>query len=297
VLDQGTALVTDDLHGWGLAYSHTRGLRFDHSNLAEFNYAASRVTPSGQRAQTIVYRARQLTSFDLDAYYDKSLRLTAYGSENGDAWAPIPLASTQPAPAVGGHDLLVQLLPAAPLPAGINRLKLVLGPGTELAPVQLAAERSGPACVASTGSFGATAIDGVGLGSGPRAVVAAIGVALVRGRHTWSYCVTGGGRLAFVFAGARVELTATDARGYRLDGVPVGASLTSLERRFRAGGLQAAGPGVLVSSAGATYVVVARRVRTEGLAAGALLLHTRALLAAIRRSGVTLSADTLGTSR
>jgi hypothetical protein len=289
VLDQGTTLVTDDLHSWGLAYSHTRGLRFDHSNVAEFNYSASRVTPFGRRAQTVVYRARQLTSFGLDAYYAKSLHLTAYGSENGDAWAPITLASTQPAPAVGGHELLVQLLPAAPLPAGTNRLKLLLGPGTELAQVQLAAERSGPACAASTGTFGGTAVDGVGLGSGPRAVTGAIGVALVQMRHTWSYCVTGGGTLAFVFAGGHVELAATDARGYRLDGVPVGASLTSLERRFRARGLRAAGPGVLVSPAGATYLVLARRVRAEGLAAGSLVPHTRALLAAIRRSGVTPS--------
>ena len=148
-LNQARTTLTDNLRDWRLTYAHSRRLKLDHSSPSEFNYAPSRATPTGKRDQFIYYAANQMTSFELKAYYPKTLRILAYGSETGVTWAPIALASTEPAPAVGGHELLADLLPSQALPAGVNRLKIVLGRGTELAQVRLMAGRSGSACLAA----------------------------------------------------------------------------------------------------------------------------------------------------
>ncbi len=90
-----------------------------------------------------------------------------YGSEDGSVWAPIALASTNPAPAVGGRQMLSELLPAESLPAGVNRVKLVLGRGTELAQVAIMGGRSGPACLAPTPAARANTLAGFLPGTSP----------------------------------------------------------------------------------------------------------------------------------
>src|SRR5581483_12349941 len=96
----------------------------------------------------LAYRASQVTSFEFKAYSKTTPQLSVYGSEDGSVWAPLALASTNPAPAIGGQQMLSELLPAGPLPAGINRIKVVFRRGTELAQVAISSGRSGPACLA-----------------------------------------------------------------------------------------------------------------------------------------------------
>jgi hypothetical protein len=80
------------------------------------------VAPKAKGAQFLIYRASQITSFELKAYYPKALGLRAYRSQDGSAW--MPLTSTNPAPAVGGKSYLAELQPNEPIPAGTNRLKV-----------------------------------------------------------------------------------------------------------------------------------------------------------------------------
>jgi len=284
-LDQGTRTLLDDLPDWQLTYAHTRGLRFDHGHPAEFNYAPSRVEAVGKHPQFLEYRAGQMTSFELKAYYatERTLRISAYGSEDGVTWTPIDLASTEPAPTVGGHELLAELLPSQALPAGTNRLKIGLAPGTELAQVRIVAGRSGTACLASDLAAGPDSLGGVTLGSRIRSVLDLLGVPALREARVWRYCVAGGGDLAEVFArrGGVTLLTST-APGYRPRGVGPGSSLTTLRRRYGRGALTAVGRHVLVSSGAVVFVIRGGHVEAVALAAPALLGHDRALLDAVR---------------
>jgi hypothetical protein len=53
--------------------------------------------------------------------------MTVYVSRNGRSWMPLGLASSNPAPALGGHGwFLSDLLPAAAIPAGSSWLKIQL---------------------------------------------------------------------------------------------------------------------------------------------------------------------------
>jgi hypothetical protein len=236
----------------------------------------------GKRQQFLFYRASQMTSFELKAYYAKSLRIAAYGSANGTTWAPIELASTQPAPAIGGHRMLAELLPSQALPAGINRLKLALGSGTELAQVRIAAGRSGPACLASDLATEPGSIGGVALGAGYRSILGRLGVPSVRGRRVWRYCVTGGGEVGITFTrrGA-VTLVAATAPGYRPRGVGPGTPVAILRRRYGHSGLRAAGRQLLVSSLGVLFVIRAGHVEAVALAVPALLARERSLRSAV----------------
>jgi hypothetical protein len=293
-LDQGTTTLLDDLHGWQQTYSHTARLKLDTSTPAEFNYAASRATPSRQRTQMLVYRALQMTSFDLDAYYAKTLGLQAFGSTDGLTWSPIALASTQPAPAVGGHELLAQLLPAQPLPAGTNRLKIELAPGTELAQVQIPANRSGPACVSTSSSLGVAAghgqavnsIAGLTPGRSRRSILNTFGVPSTATARVWRYCTTIPGQLAIVFARGQAQLIGTTATGFRLAGVTIGTPLGLLFKRYRKTVLTSAGPHLLIASTGAIYATKDRQVTSESLATPTLLAHHGALILAVKRAGL-----------
>ncbi len=293
-LDQGTTTLLDDLRGWQQTYSHTPQLKLDTSTPAEFNYATSRATPSGKRPQMIVYRAPQMTSFDLDAYYAKSLGLQAFGSTDGVTWSPIALASTQPAPAVGGHELLAQLLPSQPLPAGTNRLEIELAPGTELAQVQIAANRSGPACVSTTTS-GVTvghgppvnSVAGLTPGRSQRSILDTFGVPSTATARVWHYCTTTPGQLAVVLAHGQAQLIGTTATGFRLAGVAVGTPLGRLFKHYGRTGLTSAGQHLLIASTGAIYATRARQVTSESLATPTLIAHHGALILAIKRAGLS----------
>jgi hypothetical protein len=206
-----------------------------------------------------------------------------YGSEDGFVWAPIALASTNPSPAVGGGEMLSELLPAGSLPAGINRVKLVLGLGTEIAQVEIMGGRSGPACLAPTAAARVNSLAGFLPGTKPRGVLGSIGAPGTRSRFAWRYCVAGGGQLAVVFprrGGA--SLIATTARGYRLGGIGPGASLHSLERRYGRGALRAIGRRLLLTPAGEVFIVRSGRVTAVALAGWPVLSKPGGLRAAVR---------------
>jgi hypothetical protein len=281
-LDQATTTLTDSLHDWRLTYAHTRRLKLDHTSPSLFNYAPSRATPTGKRNQSIYYAATQMTSFELKAYYPKTLRILAYGSETGATWTPIALTSTEPAPAVGGHELLAELLPSQPLPAGVNRLKIVLGPSTELAQARIMAGRSGPACLPPSLATAGASIAGVTLNAARRGVLDLVGVPGYRGRRLWSYCVGTGGIVDIVFPRRNaVSLILSTAPGYHPGRVGPGSSLAGLQRRYGRGALQPVGRRLLVSSAGVVFVIHAKRVEAVGLATPGLLARHRLLVRAV----------------
>ena len=298
-LNQGTKTLLDNLHNWRQMYVHTRGLALDHSNVAQFDYASSRVAlspppktkrkgksssaPKSAPPQFLAYRSSQVTSIELKAYSESAPHLSVYGSEDGFVWAPIALASTNPAPAVGGRQTLSELLAAQSLPAGVNRVKLVLGRGTEVAQVAISGGRSGPACLARAPAARADSLAGFLPGTGPGGVLGSIGVAGARSRFVWRYCVTGGGQLAVVFprrGGA--SLIATTARGYRLGGIGPGASLRSLHRRYARAGLRALGRRLLVTADRQVFIVRSRRVAAVALITRPMLAQPGALQAAVR---------------
>ncbi|MEA2198600.1 MAG: hypothetical protein QOJ25_2651 [Solirubrobacteraceae bacterium] len=282
-LDQGRTSLVDSLHDFRLTYSHSRRMKLDHASPSEFNYAPSRATPAGKHNQFLAYRATQITSFELKAYYPKTLRLLAYGSLDGTTWTPIALASTAPAPAVGGHQLLAELLPSQALPAGVNRLKIALGPGTQLAQVRIMARRSGPACLAPGLTTGGEAIGGLAPGAVRRRLLDLVGVPGYRGRWLWSYCVTGGGAVSVVYTHrGPVSLVVSTAAGYRPRGIGPGAAVETLRGRYRRGSLQAVGRRLLVTSGGVVFVIKARRVQAVGLATPDLLAHGGALVRAVK---------------
>jgi len=304
-LSQGTQTLLDNLRDWRQTYAHTSGLKLDHSDAAQFNYASSRLMvsppantktrgkggskskpkpkPKPAPPQFFAYRSSQVTSFELKAYSTSATQVSVYGSEDGSVWAPIALASTNPAPAVGGRQMLSELLPAASLVAGVNRVKIVLGRGTELAQVAMMGGRSGPACLAGAPAARANSLAGFLPGTGPAGVLGSIGPPGARSRLVWSYCVVGGGQLAVVFprrGGA--SLIATTARGYRLGGVGPGASLASLQHRYGRAALRAVGRRLLVTPTGDVFVVGSGGVTAVGLVRRSVLAKPGALQAAIR---------------
>jgi hypothetical protein len=140
-LSHSASRLVDDLTDWRHVYLHSGRLRLDHGDPAEFNYDRSRVTPTkkAKRAQYMIYRASQITSFELKAYSHGPLGIRAYASPDGATWTPISLTSTKPAPTVGGgYWSFAELLPAGALRAGINELMIKLtNHRTELARVAI----------------------------------------------------------------------------------------------------------------------------------------------------------------
>ncbi len=126
-VNDGTGTLVDGLGDWRKVSSHSSGMRLAHSKPADFNDDRSRATATGKRAGYVVYRAGAMTSFELKVYYQQRLGIGAYGSADGKAWAPISLASTHPAPALGGRRwYLAEILPDRALPVGTNWLKIKL---------------------------------------------------------------------------------------------------------------------------------------------------------------------------
>jgi hypothetical protein len=115
-------------------------MTFDHSNPSQFNDDPSRVaiSPNVTTPQSLVYHTSQISSFEVKAYYAQQLGLAAYLSQNGSTWTPLPLAGTDPAPALGGQRYLQEEVPRTPIPAGTDWLKLRLtGTDTELGEVDI----------------------------------------------------------------------------------------------------------------------------------------------------------------
>ena len=302
-LNQGTQILLDNLHDWRRAYAHTNGLTLDHSDPAQFNYASSRVMvrppaktktkskgkgkgkPASKPAlpQFVAYRSSQVTSFVVKAYSTSAPKVSLYESEDGSAWAPLAVESTTPAPAIGGRQMLTELLPASSLPAGVNRVKLVPGRGTEVAQVTIVGGRTGPACLARVPAARANSLAGFLPGASPAGVLGSIGVAGARSRFVWRYCVAGGGQLTVVFprrGGA--SLIATTARGYRLGGIRPGSALADLQRRSVGAQLRAVGRRLLVTPAGQVFIVRAGRVSAVALVRRSVLAKPGALQAAVR---------------
>lgn len=310
-LNQGTTALLDNLSDWHQTYAHTSGLTFDRGNPSQFNYTASRVMvrparkakpkrkskskskpkPKPPPAQFVAYRSSQVTSFEVKAYSQRPPQVSIYGSEDGSVWAPLVLASTNRAPAVGGRQMLSELLPAAPLPAGINRIKLVLGPGAEIAQVHVMGGRSGPACLPRIPAARANSLAGFLPGTSPAAVLGSIGAPGARSRLVWRYCVTGGGQLAVVFPRrGGVSMIASTARGYRLDGIGPGASLASLQRRYGPTGLRTVGSRLFVTPSGQSFIVRSGRVTAVALVRRSVLAKPGALQAAVRLAALGRSA-------
>ena len=192
------------------------------------------------------------------------------------------ITSTNPAPAVGGRQTLSELLAGQSLPAGVNRVKVVLGRGTDVAEVAITGGRAGPACLAQAPAARADSLAGFLPGTSPGGVLGSIGVAGTKSRLVWRYCVTGGGQLAVVFprrGGA--SLIATTAHGYRLGGIGPGASLPNLHRRYGPR-LRAVGSRLLVTPAGQVFIVRSRRVAAVALIGRSVLAKPGALQAAVR---------------
>lgn len=124
-LREGTRTLLDNLDSWRQTSSRTRGLRLDHSAPVDFNDDRSRARAGAKTGQYLIYRARHITSFELKTYIHGSLGIRVLGSSNGKRWSVIKLASTTPAPALGGHGwYLVELLPAGGLGTRTNQLKI-----------------------------------------------------------------------------------------------------------------------------------------------------------------------------
>ena len=184
----------------------------------------------------MIYRASQITSFELKAYYQDTPGIRTYGSEDGVTWTPIGLESTNPAPALGGGgSYLVDLLPNEGLPAATNELKIEFtNTSTELSQVHVQYARAGPACLAPPVQAGFNSLGGVPLGTGYLAVWNRIGIPSGFGAQTWRYCIGGGGELAVVFgADNAASLIASTASSYRPGGIGPGSSVASMRRRYR----------------------------------------------------------------
>ncbi len=80
-----------------------------------------------------------MTSFELKAYAGTKPGIRVSASETGGSWTPVGLASTDPAPTVGGQGwYLDDLLPSAPLPVGTDELRIEFtNRQTELAQVRI----------------------------------------------------------------------------------------------------------------------------------------------------------------
>ena len=291
-LDDGTNTLLDDLGDWSKIYGRSKRLKLDHSDPARFDDDRSRATSTAKGVQYLVYRASQMTSFEIKAYYKHTLGLVAYRSLDGRTWTPIKLVSTNPAPSLGGGGwYLAELAPSAALPAGTNELKIELtNEHTELSQVVIHDERAGPACTAQDLQGSPSSLGGVPLGVSTDAVSGRLGMPSMHSAAVWRYCVEGGGEIVVVFGGrSGVSLVVSTASSYRPAGIGPGSSVASLRRRFLHAGLQTVdhrifiarlqqGPVLFVSHAGAVEAVA--------IATPAVISRNRSLSHAIRLAGL-----------
>jgi hypothetical protein len=126
-LTSATTTTVDNLSNWSQVVYHSKRLRLDHRKPLLFDGDVSRATPTRKGAQSIIYRVANLASFELKAYFNKTLGLRVYGSPDGHTWTPIGVETTNPAPSIGGGGWnLVEMLPSTPLPPGTSQLKIAL---------------------------------------------------------------------------------------------------------------------------------------------------------------------------
>jgi hypothetical protein len=126
-LDDGTQSLVDRLDGWGEVYARSRSIKLDHTNPWVFSGDSSRAVSAVKHPQYLVYRMSHMTSFVLKTYFHETERIRVLDSADGRRWAPVRLASTPPAPAMGGHGwYLAELVPADPLGDRPGYLKLEL---------------------------------------------------------------------------------------------------------------------------------------------------------------------------
>jgi Cellulase (glycosyl hydrolase family 5) len=124
-INNGTSMLLDNLDSFAMAGGRTKGLRLDHSKSTRFNDDHSRATVTSKPPQYLFYHPGPIASFELKAYYNGTPGLAVYRSANGSSWKPLPVESTHPAPALGGHGwFFADLLPAAAVPAGTSWLKI-----------------------------------------------------------------------------------------------------------------------------------------------------------------------------
>jgi len=288
-LSDGRRTLLDNLDDWSEVYARSKGLKLDRSDPPRFNYDPSRATTDkAKKVQYLIYRAGQISSFELKAYYNKALAPSVYRSQDGEIWTPVALASTNPAPTVGGHSYLAEILPGEPIPAGTNQLKIELrGKDTELGQVTIEAARAGPACLAQNVHAEADSLGGIPLGASQRRVRTLFGTPSVSSARTWHYCVIGGGEIVVVFAERRVSLIASSAAAYRPGGIGPGSSVTDLRRRLSRDRLRSVGGRIFVATIKQTEVVFATRasqVRAVAIATPSVLASARALSLAIKRA-------------
>jgi hypothetical protein len=287
---QGTGTVADDLHSLSVGYEHSPNLVLVHADPAEFNYAGSRATPKGKKGPDayVAYRASEISSFELKTYFDKRILATAYVSQNGSGWWRIPLSHTAPSPTVGGREQLVEFFSALPMPAGINRLKVVLGHGTELAGVRIASDRSGPACLATELPSSAASLAGIAPGLSASQVLGTIGRSTSHSGSAWQFCVNRGGELGIAYGShATVAAVVSTAPAFKPDGFRIGESSADVEARLGTTRTAGVGHGLIESTDGLVFVTHAGAVAAFALADPSLLPHLGQLAGTIHRAGVT----------
>jgi hypothetical protein len=287
-LNQGATTLLDDLTGWGGVAARSRRLKLDTSDPGAFDDDGSRAEAVGSHEQYLIYRAPQMTSFELKAYYKRALNLSALGSADGITWTPIELASTDPAPVLAGGRYLDELLPAAALPAGTNELKLEFGGNTEIGQARIEAGRPGPACVPAGLGAATEEIGSAALRNSRRTILGLYGTPSLRGPRTWRYCVTGGGQLVLQYATqGGAALIGSSAPGYRRRGIGVGSTVASITRRFGAAAVQTIGRRVLLANGSVVFVVAGGRVQAVAIATPALLARPRSLARAVKRAALS----------
>jgi hypothetical protein len=290
-LDDGRTKLVDNLLDWREVAARTRGLTLAHRNPPQFDDDGSRATVAARArgTQALVYSASQITSFELKAYTPTAPAtppLRVYRSLDGRAWAPIALASTQPAPAIGGRSYLTELLPDEPIPAGTDRLKIAFTKArAELGQVTIAAGRLGPACLAPTVQAQGESLAGVPLGIGRRGLRVRLGMPVASSARAWRYCVLGGGAVIPVFsARGGASLIASTAPGYRPGGIGPGSPLARLRKLLRSGLARSAGRGILLATIDRRQLVFltsAGRVQAVAIATPSVLSSRRSLARAV----------------
>ncbi len=137
-LNDATRTVLDDLGNWHKVAFRSGRWRLDHSVPAYFNDDRSRATPHANGAGYLVYRAGEISSFELKAYCFGRGGIGVYGSEDGKPWTPISLALTHPAPALGsGGWYLTVILPRQRCPlarTGSSSISPTTAPATRTLP-------------------------------------------------------------------------------------------------------------------------------------------------------------------
>ncbi len=138
-LRQAPRHLVDELTTWRHTSSHTRKARLAHANRTLFNGDGSRAASVASTPQSLTYRARNISSFRLKVYFQGRRGLRVFRSHDGRRWKAVALASTNPAPAMGGRFwYMVELVTRGRLPPGVNRLKIQLSnQQTELSQVAI----------------------------------------------------------------------------------------------------------------------------------------------------------------